>query len=66
MERQIAGDWSGMEAMAMAKMGRQGVKGSRGGLGVAGEALWRRGDSRRRPAVETNQGAGARVTLGQN
>ena len=50
--------------MAMAKMGRQGVKEARGGRGVAGAARWWRGDGERRPAVREKQGDGARVTLG--
>ena len=41
--------------MAMAKMGCQGVKEAMGGRGVAGKALWRRGDDGWRPAVEKKE-----------
>lgn len=50
--------WSCGEAVARTKMGRQGVKEARGGLGVVGEASWRRGDGERQPAVEVERGAG--------
>ena len=47
-------------------MGRPEHADARGGRGVAGAALWRRGDSRRRPAVEVKRGGGARVLSEQN
>ena len=41
--------------MATAKMGCQGVEEARGGLGVAGEALWRPRGGERRPAMEVTR-----------
>ena len=45
----------------MLKMGCPEYKEARGGGGAAGEALWRRGEGERPPAVGTKGGGGARV-----
>ena len=64
-QRLVAGEGSGAEATTIAKMGCPEATGARGGGGAAGEALWRRGDRTRRPAVEVERGGGARVLLGE-
>ena len=57
---------SGAEAMATTKMGCPEYKESSGGGCAAGAARWRRGDSRRRPAVGVKGGRRRRVESERN
>ena len=50
----------------MAKMDCPGVGEARGGEVAAREARWRRGDDRRRPALDGRKGDGARREIGGN
>ena len=55
----------GAEVMATPKMGSLRSTEAKGGGGMAGGGLWRRGEGERRPAVGTKGGGGARVSEGK-